>query len=748
MRFCRLKLSLRQDEVSITGKYLMFSSKSESASDVLEISLGQALLLLIDKYHTNKLLLERLSKIYLLGITQDDLAELRDLLQDSILAKYKISYTNSTIDNDPTRRYFETHLAFHSLTTTITELKETDLSVLDDALCDMLRNSSSYRHFESVKDLLAGNDDTHEYSDLIKKLKLRTYFQDQPQENIKKMMLLASSACLSVFITNQMDGYGHAFPIGIYNDSDSLYANHKRGRQEKKDQKQVRSQNLGLMKSTMFVPQDDLAFTDKVSTGIRVADKFRFIPAAEWPEINFASFMHPFSASISGTLLCQLKVFSYLACYNQLPFNSYIKLKSFFKCCTSLLLYHSGGHSFNEFLAPLRLYEVQQFFKTIPNFEELNFYNLFYKDNKKAFSSALKETREYNKLYLKKIALNRAIRSVDYTVFKAFSFYNRQVHAHAADFHKMLEQTKTLSLPKAPAQRPGFFINTTDLTPQVLELVEIITDEKKYLVGYQPYEEQIVTSHLIGKGRPLAKKIMQQLLMLTGEVINCSDNYGMTLLHHLIWNDRPDLANLVIRSPKFTKINYKFCIPSGTNSIYASALDLSIGLWGQKKTRVEINFIEALLQYGALPPKPGQKFLDTDLFYFLFPLIVINDSQAKKTRRKKKAVDADKPRSTKEIIDLLCLLESYDFELKAMADEFRARSIDIVKNKAFQKQFQLNNQQVGMVLDRFMNKLNHAVSKHKKGERLIKFNSANLDNGESCLDLPFDPIDRAACIVM
>ena len=76
------------------------------------ISPGQGLLLLIDHYKIDQTKVDRLKKLYLSGAeTTADAEEIKELLKDPVLSSYKVSFEATTINEDATRRYFETHLA-------------------------------------------------------------------------------------------------------------------------------------------------------------------------------------------------------------------------------------------------------------------------------------------------------------------------------------------------------------------------------------------------------------------------------------------------------------------------------------------------------------------------------------------------------------------------------------------------------------------------------------------------------------
>src|SRR5260221_487095 len=82
---------------------------------MVSITVGQALLLLIEKYQDEPQRLEQLKNFYLKGITAEQRSALDLMLLDPVLSEYTISFSPAHIDEDPSRRYFETHLCSETL---------------------------------------------------------------------------------------------------------------------------------------------------------------------------------------------------------------------------------------------------------------------------------------------------------------------------------------------------------------------------------------------------------------------------------------------------------------------------------------------------------------------------------------------------------------------------------------------------------------------------------------------------------
>ncbi|MBA2650785.1 MAG: hypothetical protein H0U73_00740 [Tatlockia sp.] len=93
----------------------------------MKISVGQALLILLDKYRHNNDKFIQLKKLYLIGAKDiESLDLINRYLMDDSLKKYEISRDPVIINNDGSRRYFETHLSYETIYQKIdkVELKE------------------------------------------------------------------------------------------------------------------------------------------------------------------------------------------------------------------------------------------------------------------------------------------------------------------------------------------------------------------------------------------------------------------------------------------------------------------------------------------------------------------------------------------------------------------------------------------------------------------------------------------------
>lgn len=424
---------------------------STSSSKSNTISVGQALLILMDKFKDNKTASFELKKLYLSGAKDKAYkGNLESWLKDPALQEYNIARDAHTIDEDPTRRYFETHLAFWTLTYSLRELPLKDLTwyrdILFKAMPGPLQNKARVVLFNTYEDLppaCKADDMLCQYNSSINKLKATGYFPhcDEDPRARAKMRILMQISYLSIL---NAQVYAYVVPLRIY--GKGFFAQESRGRIEKDNQFEVKSQHFGLMKSYMPLPRFDIAFANEAASYQRPADRHTFDESASWCIDNFNRLVHPFSCSISGTILGNLNVLAYhrqnqdvmtASGSNPLQRNKYVFSKgsmfaSYLQAFMSLMVFNSGGHSFHELTYVLSIPEIQQVFSAIPAFKEFTMENLFLIANQKAFDQAISAAIKYNKQILKRSrmleeinASSPSLRS-DQVGTSGFSLFSRQ----------------------------------------------------------------------------------------------------------------------------------------------------------------------------------------------------------------------------------------------------------------------------------------------------------------------------------
>jgi hypothetical protein len=270
------------------------------------ISPGQGLLMLINHYREkgDEALVARLKVLYLSGSkSEKEVEEIKKLLTDSCLEGYEVSYDPKVISEDPTRRYFETHLAYETLIHTIDGMDITELKLYVDQLRAMIPSDKR----GSIDDVLDGKlreglpNIEKEYADYISKLKAGKIYPDLSPENREKIELIVKSCYLAV-----ANGRYVKMPLADVYES-GFYAGENRGKVEIEQQSTTRSGALGLMKGHMPLPVDDLARAGYEIPYLKPSDQMTFMETALWNRYAFSHLVHPFSNAISGTMLCQLR---------------------------------------------------------------------------------------------------------------------------------------------------------------------------------------------------------------------------------------------------------------------------------------------------------------------------------------------------------------------------------------------------------------------------------------------------------
>ncbi len=370
------------------------------------ISPSQGLLILIDYYKDEPVKVATLKKLYLSGAeTSADANEIKSLLKDPLLSSYKVSFDANTINEDATRRYFETHLAYESLTHGLKKIALEDLKTHTDNLFAMIPDEGKLEIAHVLNGETIQKDDNlfKEYADYINKIRTGKMFSDLSAEEKEKVELLAKSSFLGVvnawYVTMPLDIYGK----GIYSEAN-------KGKKMVKGQGSTRNQNLGLMKGHMPLALDDIARSDNEIPYLKPSDQAAFVEHAQWVKSNFGKMVHPFSNSISGTMLCQLRASAKLRNDGHGVFtDSSEKMSQFSQLLASAMLFNSGGHTLNEFTAPLTLDAVRKEFCTTPGFDTINLDSMYRTNNREAFDAALEDTIEYNKAVLTRQALHAQI---------------------------------------------------------------------------------------------------------------------------------------------------------------------------------------------------------------------------------------------------------------------------------------------------------------------------------------------------
>ncbi len=375
----------------------------------INISPGEALLLLIQEHSTIKKEKKLLCKLYLTGFSsKDELSKFKAMCEDSsLLAKYNISYNPEVINKDANRRYFESHFCFETMKRSITEL---DLSLLKGYYTELEKLFiNEHKYIDKVftgKFSDQSVNEHKEYADSINRIQSEPQFIALEEKDKEKMLLLVKCCFLSVVAVRYGDKNEKQFPqfpINIY--GTGYYSNQARGKIPK-IQENTSSSNYGIMQNFMPLPIDDLAFTNNSFKYVKPSDIGMPNYLADWPVMAFDYLVHPFVNSISGTMLANIRAMSYLKSNDKFVLNDIKNLKNYFKSLIVTMSFLSGGHSLFEFSYPLFLKEVKEFFKDIKGFDHLSLDTLFFQDNQEALDVAISRTIDYNKMLLNKQELH------------------------------------------------------------------------------------------------------------------------------------------------------------------------------------------------------------------------------------------------------------------------------------------------------------------------------------------------------
>lgn len=380
------------------------------------ISPAQAVLMLIDRNQNDPDLVRKLSEILLSGISTDEDREfLNQQLNNPLFHDYKVRFDYRTINEDPVKRYFETHLAYHTLRNKLGNL-DVDLlrkqfeavkNITFKKIVERLLPHAIPLIYKEINAALHGRSkNNNEYSAAFNAIQQGSMYADFSEEEKEKILMLIQSALLSTF-----SGKLNFLPVDIY--GTGLFTEEIRGRRKHDDtQKEVGSRNIGLLKSYMPLPASDLAYVEDPSAYLRPADQFQLEnPNTEWTSESFARLMHPFSSGISGTTLSNLRMLLYLKSKDQLEFEDLQSFSEYFKLFASAMLYNAGGHSYYEFISTLTqvpelLDEYENF---MPGVEQISMNSLLLDDNANAFNLALQEAIDYNKQIIRLRSVNAII---------------------------------------------------------------------------------------------------------------------------------------------------------------------------------------------------------------------------------------------------------------------------------------------------------------------------------------------------
>lgn len=381
-----------------------------------KITPGQGLLLLIEYYQDDSQKLNQLKKLYLSGAKDGDrcIAICDALLDEPLLKHYDLAIDEKSIDADPSRRYFETHLAYQTLKHHLSHIAIQDIYNLYLAISSLVDlQNVTHEDLNTINLVLRGEyvrpsfkrRENYEYGFYLKRLKNGSVYPEFSASKREKIKWIERVVYMGL-----VNGWKYTnMPLDIY--YTARFGSSERGRVDLiDDQRTTRNQSFGLLKGHMPLSADDIAVSSSTFAHIKPADYATFDQDSEVVQACFQQLVHPFSNSISGCFLLQLRVLARLHNDEQtVVTESLDAFTQWLRLSISSSLYYSGGHSLYEFAAVLALPEVQTFFQYMPGFSELDLDTLFYHGNELAFDEALAATLKYNGRLLKKQALHREL---------------------------------------------------------------------------------------------------------------------------------------------------------------------------------------------------------------------------------------------------------------------------------------------------------------------------------------------------
>ena len=373
-----------------------------------KITPGQGLLLLIKYYQDDAAKLNQLKTLYLSGAKDGErcIALCDAMLDEPLLDNYDLVIDETSIDSDPSRRYFETHLAYQTLKHQIEYIDIHHIYGLYVYSSGLVTKNISPVNLAMINQVLSGECDrpffkkyeNHQYNNYIKRLKEGSVFSEFPAKKREKIKWLVRVMYMAL-----VNGWGATdLPLNIYHTE--RFSSNARGKIMRGEEKRsTRNQSFGLLKGHMPIAVDDIAVSKITFEHIKSTDYATFNPDSAAVQACFQQLVHPFSNSISGCFLINLRVLAHL--HNNYRSNMFTEsLEEFtqlIRLMISSALYYSGGHTLYEYATVLSISEVREFFHYIPGFSQLDLDNIFYHGNEAAFDEALAATVTYNSRLLK-----------------------------------------------------------------------------------------------------------------------------------------------------------------------------------------------------------------------------------------------------------------------------------------------------------------------------------------------------------
>jgi hypothetical protein len=378
------------------------------------ITPGQGLLLLIKHYQDDSIKLKALKTLYINGAntTERSIAICDALLEEPLMQDLDILIDEASIDADPSRRYFETHLAYQSLKYQLPLITHAELQSLCASSYALVDDKISTTKRPTISQVIDGElvrptfnkRENYQFHYYIKRIIEGSIFSRFEEIERQKLLILVRVVYLSL-----VNGWcSTEMPLDIYHSEQFSSSSRGRMMRDMEGLRKMRNQHFGLLKGYMPLAADDIAMSTSVFEHMKSGDYSSFDADSPVIQACFQQLVHPFSNSISGSFLVFLRVLARLHNEHQaLDFTTALdKMVSLLRLSMSTTLFYSGGHSFYEYMAVLNAPEVQSFFAYLPGFEGLDLGQIFLDSNEAAFDEALQATLVYNERLMHKKRLH------------------------------------------------------------------------------------------------------------------------------------------------------------------------------------------------------------------------------------------------------------------------------------------------------------------------------------------------------
>ncbi len=332
--------------------------------EVKKLTPGQSILIAIKACKdadVPNVIIDELKSLYLNGVKEDSdkeaITQVGKYLSD--FHNFNITTRHEDINNDPIRRYFETHLAYQMLESSAKPLKLSNLQSFTKNLKTNLYKHMPPENQRKIEYILAGvmhpslNKYGLEYAEMIGKLKSHNY-HGLSARACKKLCEIARSTILAT--NNTM--FDKKMPVDVYSESIFTMGIDGRGRITRGDPRRKGSSFKGLIREGTPLPQDDIARSTP-SPFLRSADQASYMIESQWSQHLFSRQTQVFSNGISSTTLATLRN---IVMQRRLGFVHHADdFKPYMTAFASLMVFNSGGHS---------LFEIFEVFK-LPQFKAL-----------------------------------------------------------------------------------------------------------------------------------------------------------------------------------------------------------------------------------------------------------------------------------------------------------------------------------------------------------------------------------------